>query len=452
MRPPPGAIPATGDLPAGVGAQAPASGGGRTALGRAYYALFVLWLVHAIANVDRFSIGLLAESIKTDLRLSDTQVGIFTGAAFVLAYVIAGFPMARWLDRGNRTRILAWAIAVWSAATAACGAAGNFVQIVLARAGVGAGESACVPGAVSLIADHFPRDKRGQAIGIFQSALPAAGIVGTPLVGLLADLYGWRTALFAMGGAGVALALLAGYTLREPGRAGPQSADAAWHAGPPSTFLRDLRAMIGHQAFRSLLLAHGVYSIGILAFVNWYGISLVRTYGMSYTELGLFMGTGLGVVMLLATLASGFLGSKLVRFTGDERWLARLPALFALLSVPALLVACLDVSKTTAMVATSVAFMLTIARTPLTLTLSVNLLPGSMRSTSTFVFVLVTNILGSAIGPLAVGMISDAIAPAQGAAVALRLALLWTVPSLCLLGALLAFLPARHMARRSPGD
>lgn len=422
-------------------------------LAPAWRALALLWLVHAIANIDRFSVGLLAQAIKADLKLTDTELGLFTGAAFVVAYVVVGFPMARWLDRANRARILTLALGFWSLATVACGAVSNFVQLLLARAGVGAGESACVPGALSMIADHFPREKRAQAIGIFQSALPASGILGTPIIGWIADQHGWRAALFAMGAAGLVLAAVVWFGLREPARAdasaAPGAASGAAHAAAGGWW-SDLRAMLRVKAFRHLMIGHGLYGIGIFSFVTWYPVSLVRGHGMSYTELGLFAGTGLGLVMVAASLASGFLGPRVVRRMNDERWMVYLPALFCLLSVPALVLACADVSKFTALAAGGVAFALTMARTPLILTLSTNLLPAGMRSSGSLVFLLAVNILGSAIGPLLAGMISDALAPALGEVSALRHALLWSAPPLCLLGALYAFLPARHMQRHAP--
>ena len=424
------------------------AGAGARPIRQVYAALFVLWLIHAIANIDRFSIGLIAQSIKADLSLSDTQVGLFTGAAFVIAYVIAGFPMARWLDRGCRVRILAGSLALWSLMTAACGAASNFVQIVLARAGVGAGESSCVPGSLSLIGDYFPPEKRSQAIGIFQSALPAAGIVGTPIVGFVADQYGWRTALFAMGLAGIPLVVLAIAMLREPARRSTALALASpVNLAIRGEFLHDLRKLWAQRVLRYLLIAHGLYGIGIFSFVTWYPISLVRIHGLTYTELGLFAGTGLGIVMFLTTIGSGYLGPAVVQRTGDQRWMVWLPAIYAVASVPALVAASADVALTTALLAGGVAFALTIARVPLILTLSMNLVPASMHSLTTFVFLLVTNIAGSAVGPLVTGMVSDALAPSLGAEAALRHALLWTAPTFCLLGSVLAFLPARHMSR-----
>ncbi len=420
---------------------------------QAYSALAALWLVHAIANIDRFSVGLVAQSIKTDLKMSDTQLGIFTGAAFVVAYVVVGFPMARWLDRGLRTRIIAGALAFWSLSTMACGAVTSFVQLVIVRAGVGAGESACVPGALSLIADYFPREKRAQAVGIFQSALPASGIIGTPAIGWVADHHGWRAALFAMGAAGLVVTLIVLWVLREPQRALLGAPAARGTATPmPQGLWADLRAILAIKAFRYLLIGHALYGIGIFSFVTWYPISLVRNHGMTYTELGLFAGTFLGIVMVLASLGSGWIGPRVVKRTGNERWMATLPALFCLLSVPALVVACSDVSRNVALAAGGVAFALTMARTPLILTLSANLLPPQMRSMGTLVFLLASNVIGSAIGPLVAGMISDALAPGLGAVTALRHALLWTVPPLCLLGALVAFVPGRFMHRVAPAE
>ena len=130
---------------------------------QAYYALFVLWLVNVLANIDRFSVGIVLQKIKTDLQLTDTQLGLFSGAAFVVSYVAFGIPVARWLDRGIRRNILSLAVGVWSLMTLATGMAANFVQLAMARAGLGAGEAACAPGAMSLIGDYFSRDWRTQA-------------------------------------------------------------------------------------------------------------------------------------------------------------------------------------------------------------------------------------------------------------------------------------------------
>jgi len=322
---------------------------------------------------------------------------------------------------------------------------------VLARAGVGAGESGCVPAAVSLIGDYFPIEKRTQAIGIFNSALPAAGIIGSPIMGMLIDRYGWRVAVIVFGVAGLLLAVLVRFTLREPMR---EAVRAAVARGGDSvrdgqiTLRHTFRTMIANRTFCLLLFAHGIYGFGIFAFVAWYPVSIIRTFGISYTELGFIAGTGLGIIMFATSLASGFFCPAVVRRTGDDRWMAILPAVFCLLSVPAMIVACSDVSKPVSLAAGAIAFGLTIARVPPILGLSITLMPGEMRSVSTVVFLITTNVIGSAIGPVIAGMISDSMTASLGDAAALRHGLMWTAPLFGLLGALLAFLPALTMPRK----
>ena len=418
---------------------------------QAYYALFVLWLVNLLANVDRFSIGIVLQKIKIDLHLTDTELGLISGAAFVVSYVVFGIPVARWLDRGVRRNILSLAVGVWSLMTLACGTATNFLQLALARTGLGAGEAACAPGAMSLIGDYFPREWRTQAVGIFHSALPAAGIVGSPIIGYITDQYGWRTGLITFGVAGILLAIVVRLTVREPIRDAMRDANAPPHvAGDTHSLTSALQVMYSNRAYRYLLIAHGLYGIASFSFVAWYPVILVRTYGMSYTEVGVFIGTVLGAAMLIASLASGYICPAVSRRTGNERWMAILPAAFCLISVPAIVVTCLDVSKPIAMAGGVVVLFFAVARTPPTLTLSMDILPSSMHGLTTLVYMIVTTMIGSALGPVIVGSISDSMISSFGEGPALRNALLVTAPAFGLAGALLGFLPARYMPRKLP--
>jgi MFS family permease len=208
--------------------------------------------------------------------------------------------------------------------------------------------------------------------------------------------------------------------------------------------------MYSNRAYRYLLIAHGLYGIASFSFVAWYPVILVRTYGMSYTEVGVFIGTVLGAAMLIASLASGYICPAIARRTGNERWMAILPAIFCLVSVPAFIVTCLDVSKPTAMAAGVVVLFFAVARTPPTLTLSMDILPSSMHGLTTLVYMIVTTMVGSALGPVIVGSISDAMVLSLGEGPALRNALLVTAPVFGLAGALLGFLPARYMPRKLP--
>ena len=416
---------------------------------QAYYALFVLWLVNVLANIDRFSVGIVLQKIKTDLQLTDTQLGLFSGAAFVVSYVAFGIPVARWLDRGIRRNILSLAVGVWSLMTLATGMAANFVQLAMARAGLGAGEAACAPGAMSLIGDYFSRDWRTQAVGIFHSALPAAGILGSPLIGFITDRYGWRTALITFGLVGIVLALIIRFTIREPARGAMEKYDAPLAGGASHSFTDAIAVMYRNRAYRYLLISHGLYGMASFAFVAWYPVILVRSYGMTYTEVGIFIGTVLGIAMLIASVASGYVCAAVTRRTSNERWLVILPAAFCLVSVPAMVVTCLDVSKAVAMAGGVVVLFFAVARTPPTLSLAIDILPSSMHGLTTLVYMIITTMVGSAFGPLIVGAVSDAVAGSMGDASALRYALLMTAPAFGLVGAVLAFLPARFMPGKS---
>jgi predicted MFS family arabinose efflux permease len=417
-------------------------------LRHAYYALFVLWLAHLIANIDRFAFGVVLQKIKIDLVLSDAQVGLATGLAFVVAYLGFGIPVAHWLGRANRRNILAGAVGVWSLMTVACGSAANFVQLTLARAGLGAGEAPCVPAAVSLITNYFPRAQRTQAMGIFNSAAAAAGILGTPVMGYIADHYGWRLGFYAFGAIGLALAGVVRFTLREPARTSPAGAPDA-HATEPRQqgFTAALRIIFANRAFRAILLAHGLYGIGFWSYASWLGVLLVRSHGLSYTELGLYSGVVIGVTMLASSVGSGYLAPKIVLRLRDDRWMVWIPAIACALSIPFMLLGSMDVPRNVVMACGVGVFFLALSRTPPLFSVSMDLLPPATHGSATMALVIFGSILGSALGPVLTGALSDAWAPALGSGPALQQALLWTAPVFCLLGSVLAFLPARHMPR-----
>ena len=97
------------------------------------YTLFVLVIVYASSHLDRNIMGILAESIRVDLGLSDSQLGAMTGFAFAAFYATLGMPMAMWADRHNRRNLIAVSIALWSAMTALGGLAQNYWHLLIAR-------------------------------------------------------------------------------------------------------------------------------------------------------------------------------------------------------------------------------------------------------------------------------------------------------------------------------
>jgi MFS family permease len=181
-------------------------------------ALAMLVLVNVMSQLDRQIMNVLVEPIRKDLGLSDTEIGLLVGLAFAVFYSFAGLPVARLADRGNRRNLIVAALTVWSLMTAACGLARNFVELFLARVGVGVGEAGCSPSAHSLISDYFPPDHRGRALATFQLGVPIGILVGSILGGFLYDRLEWRMVFFIFGAPGLLLALVTRFVLREPRR------------------------------------------------------------------------------------------------------------------------------------------------------------------------------------------------------------------------------------------
>jgi MFS family permease len=176
--------------------------------------------------LDRQILGILAQPIKADLHLSDTQFGAIGGLAFALLYSLLGIPLAYLADRTSRSGVIAGALALWSAFTALCGTATGYWQLFLYRLGVGFGEAGGVAPSYALIADYFPPARRARALAIFSLGVPI-GLGGGSFVGAqLASAFGWRAAFLIMGIAGVILAPIVRLVVRDVAR------PAATHKAP----------------------------------------------------------------------------------------------------------------------------------------------------------------------------------------------------------------------------
>ena len=182
----------------------------------AYYALAVLFAINTMNFFDRQILGAIAEPIRREWGLSDSDMG-WLGTAFTLLYAAIGVPLGRLTDRSVRTRILAVGVFVWSLLTAASGLARNYIQLFLLRLGVGVGEAACAPAGNSLIGDLFPASKRAKAISIFMMGLPIGIALSYYVSGTVAHAYGWRAAFFVAGIPGL-ICTVAVLFFREPKR------------------------------------------------------------------------------------------------------------------------------------------------------------------------------------------------------------------------------------------
>ncbi len=161
---------------------------------RRWLTLLFLFLTATFNLLDRQAISILAERIKLDLRLTDAELGLLTGTAFGLMYAFLTIPMSRLSDHVGRTRLIAVAISLWSVLTACCGLAGNFVQLAIARMGVGVGEAGSQSASASLIVDCFSPRQRGLAMAIFYLGVPAGSCLGLLIGAVAASSLTWRAA------------------------------------------------------------------------------------------------------------------------------------------------------------------------------------------------------------------------------------------------------------------
>lgn len=398
------------------------------------YLLFLLTVILAFNFLDRVALGLLLQDIKMDLKLSDTQLGLLSGIAFALFYSVMGIPIARWADRGNRAFIISITTAIWSVLVALCGAARTFSQLLLIRIGVGVGEAGCVPPAHSLIADHFDRDERPRAIAIYQLGLPLSFVIGYFSAGWLNQHYGWRTTFVLLGTPGLVLALLASLTLRDTHRARKLPVPGAIErVDSPSNSWRVVAAVLWeNRTYRQILLCVSVIYFAGYGILQWQPTFFMRTYGLTGGELGRWFALSYGFGGLLGTYAGG---EWAYRFAARNearqlKVIAQSIACTALLCVGIYL----SPSPYTAFLLMALnSAVLNILSGPLFATVQ-TVVPAESRAVAVAVIYFLSNLIGMGLGPLAVGMLSDALRPlASGDS--LRWALLVITPPVYLWGA-----------------
>lgn len=296
------------------------------------------WLLMATLTLnllDRQVINVLGHAISEDLQLTDSQLGLLGGIAFSIVYFVFGFPWGWAADRPRTSRVwlIAGALTFWSSMTALCGFTQTYVQLLLARMGVAAGEAGCGPPAKSLITDCAPRAQLAGALAIFGLGVPIGAFLGKALGGILNDVWGWRSAFLIVGVPGVILAVLLVSVLRDPRGLGLQAEGLKPRRGGYGQALREIlrsRTIIHGQIAATL--ASGLVSGGSF----WGLIHFQRNLGLSAGEAGVVLGVMGGLAGLTGTLGGGWLADKLARRHARHYFT---PAVVGMLASPPLLVA-----------------------------------------------------------------------------------------------------------------
>jgi MFS family permease len=392
-----------------------------------YYALGLMTSAYMLNFLDRQILSILQEPIKRELQLSDSHLGLLTGFSFAVFYILLGLPIARWADRGIRRNIMALAIGVWSAMTTLCGFAQSYVQLLLARVGVGVGEAGGSPPAYSMISDIFPQQDRATAYGVYGMGLNLGILAGFLTGGWVNQFFGWRVAFFVAGIPGVLLALLVRATLAEPQRR--QSVQAAAQDAPPVGDV--LRRLWAHRTFRHMVCGTSLLSFAAYGMFNWLPPFLARTHGLTTGIIGTWLALILGVGGAIATLAGGYLSDRLAR--RDVRWYSWVTVIAFALSVPLLVAGFLADDVRVALLCFILPGAVAQICVPPLMAVTHNLVENRMRALSSAIVLFILNMLGLGLGPLAVGIVSDALKATAGAD-SLRYAMLLLVPAATLWG------------------
>lgn len=366
--------------------------------------LIALFLVSLISQIDRMLPFIMAEAIKMDLSLSDTQVGLLTGLAFAVCYTLLSLPLARASDRGSPRFVLVFCTLVWSAMTALGGLAASFLVLAFTRFGVAFGEAGAIPAGHAIIARKIGPERRGLAIGLFALGIPLGTMVGFAAGGALSDTVGWRTALVGAGGLGGMIALIAFVAI---GPTPPLRRTAA-RAEP---FLRSSMQLLSSPGFRWLFIGAIASGFAAAPFYAFAAPFLIRTHGFTASEAGLAFGLPQGLLGIVGTLLGGRWFDRAVR-SGTGRVLGPPAILFIIAAV-----------TTTAGLSAPIGWLSILLFLPAMLSFAfllpwgfgaAHLVAGTGREAMASSLILIgSGLLGPALGPLIVGMISDAGTAAQ---------------------------------------
>lgn len=407
---------------------------GKIALIPMSLAMMVL-LVHLL---DRQIFAIVAEPVKAELALSDSQFGILSGIGFAILYTLLGFPVAKWADRGDRVLLLAGATVTWSVMTAATGLATGFWSLLAARAAVAVGEAGGIAPMHSLVADLHDVSCRARAFAILQLGGPIGMFVAFFGGGLIAASFDWRMVFFIAGILGVAVGLLVLWGLPEPRRRNPIR-DLP-RAAASSATASGLRPLLAQAGFRWLLGGTALAGIGFYATLTWAPSFLGRSFGMAVGNIGLVLGVGFGLFGIIAVISAGIICDRLRKTRPNAYPIVAAFAVGAAAGFAAL--GLLLPPETSSLIVFVITVMgLSAWQVPMITEVQEYASPGN-RAGAAALFMLAVNLGGMGVGPTLVGVLSDVLADGS-AQESLRYALL--IVPLTLAGASACWLRAARL-------
>ncbi len=400
---------------AAIPAEAAASSQPWPAPSAAWYAMGVFTVTLFFLQLDQNTIALMQGFIKADLHLTDLEFSLLLGPAVAVFYALVGVPLARLVDTRKRSVILAIAIAVWSLMTVGCGLAQNFVQLAIARIGIGAGAAINGPATYSMIADYFPREKLNRAISVLQvgfvSGVSLALIFGGLVIGAVSQmqpvhlgplvLRSWQMVFVIIGAPGVIIALVMGLTVKEPPRRGAMvQARAAVPFGDVLKFL-----FANWRIYGPMMLGLAIAGIQFGGTLQWAPAMMIRTYGWSADQVGIRSGLINAPFMFAGIGLGAWLTERLARKHADAN--LRVVVIGYLVALPFMILGPLAPNGWLALTGSSVGLMATlVGAAPQNAALQ-TITPGPMRGQVTALYLFVFTVIGQGMGPPFIAAITN---------------------------------------------
>lgn len=384
--------------------------------------LVVLLVIYAISHVDRQLVAILIEPIRRELGLTDTAAGLLYGFAFAVFFSFLGIPIARRADRANRSRIITLSLVLFSTMTALSALASAYWHLVLARIGVGIGEAGTSPASHSIIADLYPVERRGTAMAVFATGFHLGILLAFLVGGFLGQALGWRAAFLIAGAAGLLIAWTATWAVKEPTRTNVSvSVDQTQGA----TVAQALTALWKCASMRHVFAGATLATVAVHALLAWLPAFLIRSHGLSLSTTGALLALVAGVFGACGTLLGGSLADRLG--ARNPAWRLRCTVVAFAVAAPCWTIAIITKNGVVALPAFMLAGAVIAIYVGPSLAVVQTLARSDMRALASSLLIFVTNLVGLGLGPLVVGLLSDALSGKYGAD-SLRMALLIAPP------------------------
>lgn len=376
------------------------------------YVLLILTGVYTFNFIDRQILVIIQESIKGELGLSDTQLGLLTGLTFALFYVTLGVPIARYADRNNRRNVVAISLTIWSGMTAISGLVTNYVQLLLARVGVGVGEAGGSPPAHSMISDYFPSHQRATALSIYSIGIYVGILAGYSIGGWIDATYGWRMAFYALGVPGIIYAVLLWLTVKEPPKGYSDGVTTEKKTEEETSFWEVIRELMTKKTFVFVALGCGLHTFSNYGVGNFFAPFLARVHSMPVEQIGIALGVTTGFGGIIGTFLGGFLADKYGKI--DIRYYLWIPIIAEVLNYPFSYYAILGDDVTGVLVTFFMTALLTAVYLGPSIAITHNLVDAKKRALASAILFLFLNLIGLGLGPLLIGYLSDILEPTYG--------------------------------------